>query len=73
MVTKEQAQALTYRTELYHKTLKDSRKAPLRARVNGQCKTWKTRPDEWQLPMKHGLRTCFYITQSNAHEWSIEP
>jgi hypothetical protein len=69
MITKDQA--LTHTGTLYHVTLKDSNGQPSRCRVNGQCKTWKTRPDEFSLPVKHGLYTCFYITGHNAHEWSI--
>jgi hypothetical protein len=54
---------------LEHKTLTNKDGSPLRIRVNGKCKLWKTRPDEFRLPCKHGLKTCFYITESNAHEW----
>lgn len=39
----------------------------VRCRPNGAVKTWKTRPGEFRLPIKHGLRDCAYITQSNAH------
>ena len=31
-------------------------------RRNGQTKLWKTRPGEFQIPVKAGLRTCGYIT-----------
>jgi hypothetical protein len=68
-VTKKQAVAATYRQEFWHKTLTNSDGTPLRARVNGACKTWKTRPDEFRLPMKYGLRECCYITEANADEW----
>ncbi len=54
-----------------HKTLKNSDGSRLRARQNGKLKLWKTRPTEFHLPCKHGLKTCFYITQDNAHEWEI--
>jgi hypothetical protein len=36
-------------------------------RANGQCKTWKTRPDDFRLPIKYGLRAYDAITPSNAH------
>jgi hypothetical protein len=71
MITKEQATTLRYRQELVHATAKDSRGAPVRCRVNGQCKTWKTRPEDFQLPVKYGLRQCFYIDARNANEWSL--
>jgi hypothetical protein len=38
---------------------------PSEIRVNGQVKTWKTRPNEVQVPYKHGLKECGYITESN--------
>ena len=63
--------ALSQPPELHHVTLRNSDGTPLRCRSNGVCKTWKTRPDEFKLPVKHGLRTCFYITEANASEWSL--
>jgi len=54
-----------------HKTLINSDGSRLRARKNGMLKLWKTRPDDFKLPCKHGFKTCFYITQDNAHEWEI--
>jgi len=71
MITKEIATQLNYRNELHHKTLTNSDKTPTRCRVNGTCKTWKTRPNDFRLPVKHGLRDCFYITPENADEWSL--
>lgn len=68
MVTKEQAQTCSM---FEHVTLKNSdKKTPARCRKMGACKTWKTRPDEFKLPVKHGLYDSFYITQENAHEWN---
>jgi hypothetical protein len=71
-MTKAQAMALEYREILYHTTQEDSRGESLECRVNGKCKTWKTRPDNFKLPVKYGLYDHFYITQDNADEWSIE-
>lgn len=69
MITKEQAMRFEYRKELWHKTAKNSDGTPTRCRVNGQCKTWKTRPEDFRLPVKHGLKECFYIDNSNADQW----
>lgn len=72
MLTREQCVQLGNEwghATLYHGRLRNSDGSPLRCRVNGRCKVWKTRPTEFQLPCKHGLRDCFYITQNNAHEW----
>jgi len=70
-MTKTQLAALPYRTILHHKTLKNADGTPLRCRVNGKLKTWITQPQEFQLPVKHGLRECFYITPLNAHQWEL--
>ncbi len=70
MVTKEQAVASQYRQEFTHTTIKNADGTAARCRVNGQCKVWKTRPDEFKLPVKHGLYECFYITQDNAADWN---
>jgi hypothetical protein len=35
-------------------------------RRNGQTKLWKSRPDEFQVPIKWGLRGYGYLTQQNA-------
>lgn len=69
MITKEIAMTATYRQEFHHISYLNSDGSPMRCRVNGACKTWKTRPAEFRLPVKHGLRQCFYITQDNAAEW----
>ncbi len=57
---------------LYHKTLRNRDGTALRARVNGWLRTWRSRPDYYELPMKHGLKTCFYITPKNVNEWTTE-
>ena len=71
MITNQQAGTLPTGTVLHHKELRNADGSPLRARINGRCKTWVTRPDEWRLPMKHGLRSCFYITERNAADWEL--
>jgi len=72
MITKQQATLLRYRQELYHTTERNADGTALRCRVNGPIKTWKTRPQEWRLPVKYGLRKCFYIDHSNAEEWLLD-
>jgi len=69
MITKEQAVSSQYRHEFHHVTEKNADGTAVRCRVNGQCKTWKTRPEEFRLPVKYGLKQCFYIDQNNANEW----
>jgi hypothetical protein len=38
-------------------------------RRNGKTKTWKTRPSEFSIPVKAGLRSYAYITQSNEQHF----
>lgn len=53
-----------------HATLKNADGTPLRARRNGKTQTWKTRPGEFRIPAKHGLKDCFDITQVDVHLWN---
>lgn len=36
-------------------------------RRNGQTKLWKTRPNDFKIPIKAGLRACAYITHDNMN------
>jgi len=72
MITKEIATILSYRATLYHKHLRDSRGNPRECRVNGKCKIWKTRPEEFKLPIKAGLYDCGYLENFNAEEWCVD-
>ena len=68
MITREQAMNAD---RFEHVSLKNADKTPLRARRNGKTKTWKTRPDEYRIPAKYGLKECFYITQADAQNWNV--
>lgn len=68
MITK--TEALTAR-HFEHVKNKGSDKQPVRCRAMGKCQVWKTRPNDFSLPVKHGLRNSFYITNANAHEWIV--
>ena len=63
MITYEEA--LTAR-HFEHVKLTNADKSSLRARRNGQTKTWKTRPG-----IKHGLYSYGYITHDNATDWRV--
>lgn len=66
-MTKQDAMNAKYRDEFIYS--KPNGKV-IRARVNGACKVWKTRPEEFRLPMIHGFWYYFYIDQYNAADWS---
>lgn len=63
-LTLEQAKNLTPGTTLYHRNRRNADGTPQRWRVNGKPKTWKTRPDEVRVPLKHGLRDYDYLDES---------
>lgn len=69
MITVQDATNLKHGDILEHVHNKDSRGNPVRARVSGQIKFWKTRPAEFRIPMKYGLYTSFYINEQNASDW----
>lgn len=73
MITKEQAVAAKHRQEFEHVQLRNSDGTPKRCRVNGQCVTWVSRPNEFKLPVVYGLKDYFYITEHNAHQWKVKP
>ncbi len=73
MITKEQALQLRHGDELHYRECKriigprgGVSYTVERWRVNGVTKTWKTRPDEFQVPIKYGLYAYSYITNDNA-------
>ena len=70
MLTYEQATDPNSR-EFWHMTAQNRNGTPLRARRNGKTQVWKTRPTEFSLPVKYGLRECFTITEATAHEWCL--
>ena len=67
MITKSQAQA--HRGNFHHVTKRNADGTPMRARPSGQCKTWKTRPAEFCLPVKRGMYDSGYITHDTANQW----
>lgn len=61
------------RREFWHRTARNADGSPVRCRANGKVKLWKTRQTEFILPVKYGLRECFYINRVNAAEWTVAP
>ena len=70
MITKEQA--MEQPSDIYMLGEFDYQGAPVRWRANGQCKTWKTRPSEFRLPVKYGAYDYDYITQDNAKWFTLD-
>lgn len=70
-ISKEIAVNSHYRQEFKSKLFRNRDGSFVKCRVNGKCKVWKTRPSEFKLPVKYGLRECFYITQDNCNDWEM--
>ena len=66
MITKEQAMGLPIGEVLFFDQAFNTDGTPQRWRVNGKCHTWKTRPDEFKVPLKHGLRSYGYLNNQTA-------
>lgn len=65
MITLEQAKSLEYGDMLFHTAHKNADGTPQRWKVNGRPKTWKTKPEKVQVPVKHGLRHYDYVTEES--------
>lgn len=70
-ITLNQAKKLRYHQTLYDLQNNDSTGHAARWRVNGMPKTWVTRPNEVQVPIKHGLYDYDYVTEGNLKRWSL--
>lgn len=66
MITIEEAKAHDH---FEHVSLKNADGSRLRVRRNGATKTWKTRPTEFRIPIKHGLYSYGYISHHSADLW----
>jgi polyphosphate kinase 2 (PPK2 family) len=44
----------------------------LKVRRNGNTKVWKTRPDEFKIPVKYGLYEYGYLTEKDCNNWTID-
>lgn len=81
MITKQQALALRYCQELHYtgkqqcevsvglrggKTVKI-----IYVRVSGKCQIWKTRPDEFRVPVKYGLYESYEINHKNGADFHL--
>jgi len=68
MISKSQAMTVNHFEMVNHKNADGT---PVRWRRNGKTKTWKRKPEAFQIPVKHGLYDYGYITQDNANEFTV--
>ena len=69
LLTKENQEGVSI---FFSTVLKNADKTRLRARRNGKTKTWKTRPNEFKIPVKHGMYDYGYIDAATAKYWYID-
>jgi hypothetical protein len=70
-LTLADAKVLSHGTVLYHRDMRNADGTATRVRVSGRPKVWKTRPDEVEFPVKHGLYQSLRLNQSDLHMWSL--
>lgn len=70
MLTKEECVNARLGEIFHHVTEKGCDNQPVRCRKSGITRTWKTRPNNFRMPVKYGLRVSFYIDQDNALDWN---
>jgi hypothetical protein len=73
MITKEQALTANEFHENHSAVIKVGPRGGLTFpkiyiwRRNGKTKTWARSPERFQVPVKFGLRSYDYVTETNAH------
>ncbi len=80
-MTKQQAITVHYNQELHYTGKQNCARiiGPrgsetiqlVKVRVSGKCQTWKTRPDEFRLPVKHGLCENGAVTHLNGKDFHL--
>jgi len=70
-ITIEQAKKINNRDVFAMNNEKNSDGTCVRWRVNGKVKTWKTRPNEFKIPVKHGMYDYGYITEKNINMFHL--
>lgn len=65
MITKDEAISANE----FHENHEPDAKKIYRWRRHGRTQTWKTRPTEFRVPVKYGIRSYGQITDINAHAY----
>ena len=68
MITVKQAKKLKFGNIIYEKGQYNADGTARRYKVNGKVQLWKTRPNDFKIPVKRGLYGFGYVVPSNA-EW----
>jgi hypothetical protein len=72
MLKRESITQLSVGTILYHQISRNADGSPIRCKVNGKIKVWKSYPNDFEIPAKYGFKPeYFYITQKTKDEWCL--
>ena len=71
-VTIKKAKALDYGDTLFQKDEYNADGTRVRWNVTGRVKTWKTRPDDVEIPVRYGLRESDTIKAGDLHRYSTK-
>jgi len=71
-ISLEQAKQLRPGQVLHHVRNRNADGTPQRWRVNGRPKVWKRSPEKVRVPIKHGLWTYDYLTESDLDLVNLE-
>jgi hypothetical protein len=71
ILTFEKAMKLTRGNKLAMNNHKNADGTCVRWKVNGVVKTWKTQPERFEIPVKHGMSDYGYVTEKNYFYFHI--
>ena len=72
VVTRGKAEKLSYGDILYHLHYTNADGSRQRWKVTGKVKFWKTRPWDFRIPVKYGMRDYGYVTPHTADDFSLD-
>lgn len=62
---------LTYGRHVYSDAYQNADGSPQVWKITGKPKTWKTRPNEFKIPIKRGLYEYGYLNEGNVQSFHL--
>jgi len=66
VITRDQALTGNYFWLVQSNRIDNKPNRVITVRRSGKTKTWKTRPNDWDFPVKYGMYQSFHLTQDHA-------
>ncbi len=70
-ITIDQTKNLQYGQIIYYLGARNRDGSLARFRVNGKVQTWKTRPNDIRVPLRHGLYEFWALENHNLADFSL--